>query len=298
MQSSKRLNSNYKGIVMSDQANQEIPVTTDNVHPKLREAVKKFLLKCNYPFTMKLTGPLDYVNENAPRAEEFHHTAYFTVVEFYDPEYPLSRAGGVRLVIGRKSPSVRVITRNVINSRFRDHERRMSVQTTNEKKVVGLLVAHIKPYLLPEIAQKSWGKANQLEHAWRNEYEISEFDPFSMPRSTVHRELQNLLAQGAKFVSSQFLAAVTTGMSKFETWLKRRDAKVGKWYVNFRSNGEVMLLDPDKTVKKYSSLELLPQFVQEAIAMLKILHRPGAIPGVGVQISSNEFWVLNIEYTS
>jgi len=285
MQFSKRLNSNYKGTIMSDQV---YPATIDDVYPNLRPMVREFLAKCNYPFTLELGG----------YSRNVDGVAYRVMVKFNDPAYPNEPAGSLRWGVHTgKSGKVpfSIISRHTLHSRYKDSERCHSVQTTNEKKVVGLMMQHIKPYLLPEIANKSWALAREAERKWRDEYDLTEFDSFNISRGEVYKEFQNLLAQGATFGSPHFRAAAETGVAKFDAWTKRQKMIATKWYVGFHNDGGVSLMDESRTVSTFASFETLPQFAQESVGMLRMMGTAKTIPGVGVRVSDNAFWVLKIE---
>jgi hypothetical protein len=277
---------------------EQTDTTTDmqHVHPALREATKQFLRKSKYPFNVKLDGYYETVmGENAQQE-------YRRGVSFHDPAHPEhSRVGTLFWQWDGKGKHVfRVVTRHVLNTRFRDEERQRSVETTSEKKAIRAMLDHFTAISLPEAAAKTRKIAETMVRNWRMEVLPSELDSMmfnGISRDELYKEFQNLAAQNVVFITDKFKAAVEAGMQKYEVWKERHDTKTSLWYVHFSDAG-IAVLSPDNTVSRFTSFEMLPDYLQEGISMLRLVTKTASnlntpqIPGVGVWVSDYEYWVV------
>lgn len=274
----------------------EQTITIDDVHPALREVTKQFLIKSKYPFTLKIDGYYETVQEEDTQRE------YRKGVSFHDPAHPEhSRVGTLFWQWDGKGRHVfRVVTRRVLNTRFKDEERRRSVETTNLKKAVRAMLDHFTTISLAEVAAKSRRLAEGMVNNWRMEVLPSELDSMmfnGISRHELYKEFQNLAAQNVVFITDKFKTAVEAGMQKYEIWKERNDTKTSLWYVHFSDAG-IAVLSPDNTVSRFTSFEMLPDYLQEGISMLRLVTKTSSnlntpqIPGVGVWVSDYEYWVV------
>jgi hypothetical protein len=262
-------------------------IAIDEIHPNLRGAVREFLFKCKYPFEMELDGAYSTVDG----------VDYYTVVHFFDPMYPILKVGSLRWNINyaRGGASTRVITRNVLNTRYNDSERRKSIDTVNEKRAVKLLVEHVTPFSLAEIASKSTHLVTATEQMWRTEFVPDEFNTFRTDYVNTYKEFKNLLSYGVSFVTDEFRAVAEQGVAKYEKWLERHQTRLSQWFVKFTKHGEVLVLAPTGDTLRFNGFEQLPEAIQQGVGMLKILSGSDRIPGLGVRVSEDMFWVLKKE---
>jgi hypothetical protein len=274
----------------------EQAVMIDEVHPALREATKQFLIKSKYPFTLKIDGYYETVEEEGIRRD------YRRGVSFNDPAHPEhSHVGTLYWHWDGKGKHVfKVVTRHVLNTRFRDEERQKSVETTNPKKAVRTMLDHFTAISLPDAAAKTRKIAETMVRNWRMEVLPSELDSMmfnGISRDELYKEFQNLAAQNVVFITDKFKAAVEAGMQKYEIWKKRSDTKTSLWYVHFSDAG-IAVLSPDGVVARFTSFEMLPDYLQEGIGMLRLVAKTPSnlntpqIPGVGVWVSDYEYWVV------
>jgi len=85
------------------------------------------------------------------------------------------------------------------------------------------------------------------------------------------------------------------GVAKYETWLERHQTKFSQWFVKFTNHGEVLVLTPTGDTTRFNGFEQLPEFIQQGVGMLKLLSKSNRIPGLGVRVSEDSFWVLKKE---
>ena len=263
-------------------------ITIEEIHPSLRGAVKEFLFKCKYPFEMELDGAYATVDG----------VDHYTVVHFFDPMYPILKVGSLRWNINYArggASTLRVITRNVLNTRYNDSERRKSIDTVNEKRAVKLLVEHVTPFSLAEIASRSANQITAAEQTWRTEFTPDEFNVFRTDYVNTYKEFKNLLSYGVSFVTPEFRAVAEQGVANYEKWLERHQTRLSQWFVKFTNHGEVLVLTPTGDTLRYNRFESLPEAIQQGVGMLKILSGTDRIPGLGVRVSEDMFWVLKKE---
>jgi hypothetical protein len=263
-------------------------IAIEEIHPSLRETVREFLFKCKYPFEMELDGAYSTVGG----------VDYYTVVHFFDPMYPILKVGSLRWNVNYatgKASTLRVITRGVLNTRYADNERRKSVDTINEKRAVKLLVQHVTPFALSEIASKSTHLVTSAEQTWRTEFTPDEFNIFRTDYVNIYKEFKILLSYGVSFVTPEFRAVAEQGVAKYEKWFERHQTRLSQWFVKFTNHGEVLVLAPTGDTLRFNGFEQLPEAIQQGVGMLKILSGTDRIPGLGVRVSEDMFWVLKKE---
>lgn len=269
------------------------PITIDDVHPSLRSVVKEFLLKCKYPFRLELAGVYQPVRET-PDGE---FKDYRTGVSFIDPAYPhlFEKAGKLMWHLTPHLTTVyvyRTVSRNTLHQKFNDSERRRAVDTADPKRAVRVMLQHITPLTLREVAAKSRRIGEALVGDWRSEFIPKELDLLgTLSRKSMYEEFTNLLSQNVTFVTKEFQAVVETGLHKYEQWEKRRQTDVTLWYVHFSDNG-IMVLNPQEQMGRFTAFELLPDFIQEAVSMVNLSPSVTHIPGFVTQVNPTDYWVM------
>lgn len=266
--------------------------TIDKIHPKIRPLVQAFMLRCKYPYKLMAYGRLSRIPNSEGSNDYFPDSVFF-----YDVEAPtLKHAGGIRWT----EKKFRVITRREQHGRFKDGERRMSIETTDEKRALKEMLKHITPYSVNDIARSHWQEARNVGNMWRNEHSAVIENTFnSVSPKVILEELRNLLAQGIKFVTPEFQKLVDAGMAAYEETERRKNTTMYAYFVRVKSGGVFEVLSPERStnelngnVTTYNLFEELPEFIQETIAMLRLLDDNARIPGVGARISPTGFWVI------
>ena len=272
----------------------------DDVHPKLRAAVKDFLLKSRYPFEVYLTGAFDQYDLNNDRN-------YRIGVGFGDPKYAdiNHRLCGEIKLLSVKDGNVtkdkyRVVNRSVVNWKARDNERRHSSETVNAKNLVKLLLKHVTPYSMEEIANENSSSAERAEATWRREFNNDAFDCFRMADKEVMQELTNLLAQGAKFISPAFQKAAGVGMAMYEKRIERTKAVVNLHFVRFEGDNTISVhtknkigMNPSPAPRSFNSFGTLPEVIQQGVSMAKMLRDGETAFGLSTRVNERTFWVLD-----
>ncbi len=270
--------------------------TIDDVHPELRSAVRDFLLRSKYPFVMFLTGSYETYDAT-------NHVHYRTGVGFGDPKYADINGklcGEIKLIrMKDEKYKYRIVNRSVINWKARDNERRRSSETVNKKNLVKLLLKHVTPYSMEEIANDHSSNAERAEAMWRREFNTDAFDCFRMADREVMQELTNLVAQNVKFVSPSFQKAVEVGMAMYEKRAQRAKAVISLHFVRFEEDNTISVhtrnkiaMNPTPAPRSFNSFGMLPEVIQQGVSMAKMLRNGETVFGLSTRINERTFWVL------
>ncbi len=264
----------------------------EQVHPTLRPVVQQFLLKCKYPFHMFGNGRWLLAEEDG------EHKQFSSAVVFYDPNAEtMQQAGALKWQHGDfgKPAKFRVVTRSVINPKYRDSERQRSIETGDPKRALKEMLTCITPFTLPEIARASNSYADNNIHRWKVDAQHVVAQYFNISNDVLVREIQNLIAQGVMFDTVEFQEMVTQGIPAYYESKQRSGAKINKHFVKFERNGMISVMSPNGQ-SSFTAFDMLPSFIQETVGMLKLMRTSDtdqpSIPGVGVQINENTFWVF------
>lgn len=271
-------------------------LSIEEIHPQLRSLVQQFLLKCKYPYQVYGTGRWVYDNE----------TKYCIAVGFFDPNAKMMNAAGtLKWQHGDfgKPHKYRVITRTVLNSRYKDRERQMSIDTQDGKRALKEMLTHIKPFTLQEMASNHSNHVHVAINRWRVEAN-RDLETYTdrLDCATIMEEIRNLKAQGVTFTTEAFRDTAEKGIATFEEYLARQKAKFNKHFVKFNDNGTIDVLSPHGH-SQFTAFEALPTRIQEVVGMLKLMgykegdHFPEVL-GMGVQVGVDSYWVLDpVEHT-
>ena len=268
------------------------------IHPDLRPLVKDFLLKCHYPFEIKGWGAYKYIDAH----REYYHVG----VAFIDPEAPHSmnrHAGGLKLIFpneGSKAKTkYRIMGRKLLHDKFYDNERRNSVETVAAPKVVKLMLEHIIPITIPEIASATLSLGTQAETHWRNEQYQQGFNSFEdIKRTTWVVELRNLVSQGVTFKTPEVQQLAAEGIAAYDETLRRQSVPIRKCFVFFKRDGCIYVsYEGGTSIDRFNSIEELPEFIQQGIGILKLVPVKEVINGLGVRVDENSYWVIDKDET-
>jgi transposase-like protein len=270
-------------------------ITIDQVHPKLRPLVKDFLLKCKYPFKLQGSGRYLRVTEDGSIGED--DVRYHETINFFDPNAEtMGHAGAIRWKQNDfNGPyKYRIVTRNVIHQKYTDSERRRSVETLVETRVLKEMLKYIKPFTIHDIAREHDSTSRTLIESWKSEHYRDARDSFrGIPDSSFVRELHNLKAQGVTFVTEEFNRMANVALDAYAETERRQKTIFHQYFVRFAKDGRVVVRKFDGEVTEYNAFEQLPDFIQETIGMLRIMNEdtPRLI-GIGARCSENLYWVI------
>ena len=262
------------------------------VHPDLHPMIREFMRRSKH--VLSIEQAYTYVEY---RANDEIKT-YYSGVRFYDNSAKSDHVGAVRVDHNRNAkPVYRVITRHVINSRFKSSERKRTVETTDAKRAMKAMLQYITPYTLDEVFKDHESTATGVVSRWRSQLQ-SDVSALSVPRSAMVTEMQNLIAQGVKFITPEFNRVAEKALAANEETQRRMGAKITKHFVSMGKEQIAVLTvhhDNTRVSNFYRSFESMPTMLQEGVAMLRIMQDHQHIDGFGARISENMFVVLEID---
>ena len=259
----------------------------EQVHPKLRQVVESFLAQCRIPLTATVIGSYEYVGD----------AAYRDGVSFFDPAGYVSKpAGAIRWVKNKKGESkFRIVTRDVQFPRRADYEARRSFETPVERNAIKKLLAYVTPYSPSEIAESVVNHADRAARMWTGEFQKDASVINSLSNAVVMEEVRNLVAQGVTFKTEMFKHIAAASIEAYEETARRQKTTIMQHLVLMKHDGGVDVIYPDERVHVYPTFDALPDFIQQTVGLLRILGVGKEIPGVGVYMNNNMFWVLTKE---
>ena len=263
----------------------------EQAHPALRQLIKDFLRKCKYPY--KMLGAGRHIAVESGVGREF----FPEMVLFMDPNAEtMNYAGAIKWQQGDfgKPYKFRVVTRYVINQRYRDSERKRSVETQDEARALKEMLTHFKPFTTREIAHEHRSAPVNVVSAWKSEFYSEMNLAFSLTNDIMVREILNLQAQGVKFATEEFNNIATKGIEAYNETQRRQQVKTVSHFVRVLPDGRVLVLSQGGVEPvEYMSYDHLPDFMKETISMLRLMkEETPRLAGVGARVSKNCYWVI------
>ena len=272
-----------------------VPTTEEvltRINPDLRPMIREFLRRSKYALSIEQS----YMYLERREGEEIK--TYYSGVTFYDNSAKDEPVGSLRLdPKGKGKPVYQVRTRFVLNSRFKSSERKRSVETTDAKRAMKAMLQYITPFTLEEIFESHGSTASGIASRWRSQLQ-EDVSALSVPRSAMVTEMQNLIAQGVKFITPEFNRVAEKALAANEETQRRMGAKITKHFVSMGKDQIAVLTvhnDNTRVSNFYQSFESMPMLLQEGVAMLRIMQDHQHIDGFGARISENMFVVLEID---
>jgi hypothetical protein len=263
-----------------------------SVDPDLHSMIREFLRKSKHVLSIEQA----YMYFSRQEGDEIK--TYYSGVRFYDNSAKADEVGGIRIDRrGKGKPVYEVRTRHVINSRFKNSERKRTVETTDAKRAMKAMLQYITPFTLDEVFKDHESTATGVVTRWRSQLQ-EDVSALSVPRSAMVTEMQNLIRQGVKFITPEFNLVAEKALAANEETQRRMGAKVTKHFVSMGNNQIAVLTvhhDNTRVSNFYRSFESMPMLLQEGVAMLRIMQDHQHIDGFGARISENMFVVLEID---
>jgi hypothetical protein len=264
----------------------------DTVHPELRPIVKDFLLKCKYPFELSFFGGYVHVDD----------IDYRLGVLFIDPNVPNTStmhgganiAGRIKLVESKAGKNkFRIVTRSMQNTKFKEAERRRSVETVSARNALKAMLTHTTPISITEVAESREGVADMAIRGWKEEFSNEIYRAFKTLQSpTIVEEVRHLQALGVEFKTPEFRRIAEESAGAFEETKRRQNVCFMKHFVMLKKDGSISIAGADGKTNIFDRFESLPSFIQEAVGMLKLMDVNIPIPEIGVGAGENMFWIF------
>lgn len=263
---------------------------TKIVVPQVAELAKEFMQKVHYKFDTEVCGRfVRYEGYDTERVE------YYSRLKFIDPAAPEMRPVGS---ISWMDDKYRIVTRNLLNARFKDTERRHSVETTDPKRALKEMMKHFSPHTMYELGAHHMSSGRDTIDRWRSESSLDVSTSLRVPNSIMVREMKSLIAQGVRFATAEFQNIADRTVAAYDEMARRAKVKVVMHMVKFMPDDSIKTLTYGDNgagtpeVNKYLSFAQMPERLQQGVGMLRMLQDGARIDGFGVRVSDTTFWVL------
>jgi hypothetical protein len=184
-------------------------------------------------------------------------------------------------------------SRMINNEKYAEHnDDYYSKQTNDPKKIAKYMKDYFKPFTPLEIAQRSLGKFESHHESWKDELRWKLRDIINPTSEELLGEVLHLHAMGVEFKSDRFRKIITEGVPMYEEHRRRQAVKVSGGACN-------VFINPDESVQVtdniasdvYQSLLEAPEYIQQQVAMLRLVEENSYIPEVGMKLGENTYWI-------
>ena len=237
-------------------------------------------------------------NISVQGTNSYMHDPVLRRINFFDTRFPnMLVLGYVRWDSGKYIVQSRLIE----NKRYRDYNSSYRMFVTKDvKKAVKLVLQYIKPYDLQELVDKNSSEFRSFQHNWAYAFETKFRNAVSgITRDVLIKEIKALLAGGVKFHTLEFQHAAKEGVAMFDEHERRKYIKHEVTYVNFAKDELIYTRTGRQDIhrdnwenKTYNSFEELPEYVQAAISLLKMVENGKGIDEIGFKQDDHQFFVL------
>jgi hypothetical protein len=191
-----------------------------------------------------------------------------------------------------------ITSRLISNSKFNPGKAEHHTKTTNDvKKAVKFMRDYLKPYSQIELAARSRGYVEASFNEQKMEIRSAFFDVCQIGVEALIKEVIRLKAIGVKPQTEKFEKLYNEGIDKYEEYLESKQKKFNQAHVFINPDESVLFTLVENegakpTTASYESLTECPDWVQQGVAMLRMLEADKkAIKGLGTRWGDRDFWV-------
>jgi hypothetical protein len=219
---------------------------------------------------------------------------------FVDTRFPhLDAIGSVYL---EQDAKLVVDSRLIVNERYSGYSRgRHTVRSQKEDKTLKNMLQYLKPWTMHD----SWSNRIHKFTGYWSKWREGPKDPcINMFRSMTYveffDEILRVDREGTPFSSPKFLKCIETGKESFAEAQRRGAAKGNLHYVYYTDNGVTVLTgdlrnsDKANDIQQYQTVSEMPEIIQERVPLLKMVGDNEHIDEIGVRITENEFFVIEL----
>lgn len=184
-------------------------------------------------------------------------------------------------------------SRMINNEKYAEHnDDYYSKQTNDPKKISKYMKDYFKPFTPLEITQRSLSKFESHHESWRDELRWKLRDIVNLNADELVNEVVHLHAMGVEFKSDRFRKIVTEGVPMYEEHRRRQSVKVSGSACNVFVNPDESVQVTDNIASElYQSMLEAPEYIQQQVAMLRLVEENTYIPEVGMKLSENTYWI-------
>ena len=246
--------------------------------------------KIRYSFDTEVCGRFVRYEGNGDERVE-----YYSRLNIVDPAAAEMKPVGT---IAWMDDKYRIITRYLLNNRFKDRERKYSVETADPKRALREMLRHFSPYTMHELGAHHMPHATRTIDNWRSESSLDVSTSLRVPNSIMVQEMKNLIAQGVRFATAEFQGIAERTVAAYDELERRAKVKVVMHLVKFMPDDSIRTMAYAENgagtpeVNRYLSFAQMPERLQQGVGMLRMLQDGARIDGFGTRVSSTTFWVL------
>lgn len=184
-------------------------------------------------------------------------------------------------------------SRLINNEKYAQHNDDYYSKTTNDpKKIAKFMKDYFKPFTPTEVAQRSLGKFESHHESWKDELRWKLRDIINPTSEELLGEVLHLHAMGVEFKSDRFRKIITEGVPMYEEHRRRQAVKVHGNACNvFTNPDESVQVTSNQASEFYQSMLEAPEYVQQQVAMLRLVESDTYIPEVGMKLGENTYWI-------
>jgi len=195
-----------------------------------------------------------------------------------------------------ENPTFTLESRLIQNDKYSMHNSDYHTKSTKDlKKMLKFMKEYIKPYSGQEIAQKTYRSVEQDWETWRNKpwrnlrNAMSELDT-----DDYIKEFKALALIGVEPQTNEFRQAMSIVIPESIESERRKSKPFDAVHIHINPDKSICLTimkGEEKGSKIVESVDECPQYVQQALAMLKMVDDNTHIPEVGKRNNEKDFWV-------
>lgn len=191
-----------------------------------------------------------------------------------------------------------ITSRLISNSNFNPGKVEHHTKTTNDaKKAIKFMRDYIKPFSQIEIADRSKTYVENSFNEQKTDVRSAFHDACQISMEALMQEVIRLKAIGVKPQTEKFEKIYTEGIAKYEEYLESKQKKFNQAHIWINPDESVLFTliedrEAKPTTASYESLTECPDWVQQGVAMLRMLDvDKKAIKGLGTRWGDSDFWV-------
>ena len=195
-----------------------------------------------------------------------------------------------------ENPTLTLESRLIENDKYARHNNDYHTKSTKDlKKMLKFMREYIKPFSGQEIAQKTYRSVEQDFDTWRSKpwrnvrMAMQELDPLDYVA-----EFEALALMGIEPQTKKFREAMTTVIPESKENKRRTDMKFDAVHIHINPDNSICLTimkGDNRGSKIVETVDECPQYIQQALAMLKMVDDNTHIPEVGKRNNDKDFWV-------
>ena len=221
---------------------------------------------------------------------------------FVDSRFPTDRYSVDKMVAmiyvkeDGENPTLTLESRLIENDKYARHNNDYHTKSTKDlKKMLKFMREYIKPFSGQEIAQKTYRSVEQDFDTWRSKpwrnvrMAMQELDPLDYVA-----EFEALALMGIEPQTKKFREAMTTVIPESKENKRRTDMKFDAVHIYVNPDNSICLTimkGDNRGSKIVETVDECPQYIQQALAMLKMVDDNTHIPEVGKRNNDKDFWV-------